>query len=245
VFAKPSDVEHGVRYALGSLLLSGPPYLLVAGKSWRRLPRAQRAIVAASAVHWLTLAGAGGDWMPFWRLAMPALPGVLLVGAALLGATSSRLWAARLLPAFLACGLLHWAQGAGARSVRAERANLIAELPPLLADAERVATVDVGWVGAAGGFEVIDLAGVTDPEVAYLAGGHTSKRLPTDFLERRRVQALVLLTEGADEAFEREVERRVSTLRGADQFATVGSIPLGDRRAYRVLRRRPDAEEPR
>jgi hypothetical protein len=242
VFAKPSDVAQGVRYALGSLLLSGPPYLLVAGSSWRALPRAERALAAALAVHWLALAGAGGDWMPFWRLATPALPGVLLLGAALLGATSSRLWAARLLPAFLACGLLQAAQGKATREVRGQRARLLSELPPLLADAERVASVDVGWVGAAGDYEVIDLAGVTDPEVAYLAGGHTSKRLPNDFLERRRVEALVLLTEGADDAVERQVERRVLTLRGADRFATVGRIPLGERRAYRVLRRRADED---
>jgi hypothetical protein len=240
VFAKPSDFEHGLRYGLGSLLLSGPPYLLVAGSSWSALSRSERATAAALAVHLFVLVGVGGDWMPFWRLAMPVLPGVLLVGSALLGATSSRWWAARFVPALAAAALLHVAQGAAAREVRAQRARLIEALPALLGGAERVASLDVGWVGAAGSYEVIDLAGVTDPEVAYLHGGHTSKRLPPDFLERRGVDALVLLTDESSGAYARQVERHVLTLRGADRFEKVGRIALGERQAYVVLRRRAE-----
>jgi hypothetical protein len=237
VFAKPSDVEHGVRYALGSVLLAGPAYLLLAGGSWGALTRSHRATALALGVHALALVGVGGDWMPFWRLAVPVFPGVLLVGAALLGATRSRLWAARFVPALGCAGLLHAAQGQATRQVRTERARLIAELPPLLDGVRRVASLDVGWVGAAGGYEVVDLAGVTDPEVAYLAGGHTSKRLPADFLERRQVEALVLLRDAVDGAYARQVEQRVLGLRGGDRFAEVGRIPLGERQAYVVLRR--------
>jgi hypothetical protein len=237
VFAKPSDFEHGARYVFGSALLAGPPYLLLAGASWRALPRTHRATALALAVHALVLAGVGGDWMPFWRLALPVFPGVLLVGSALLGATRSRLWAARFVPALACAGLLHAAHGAATRGVRTERARLIAALPPLLDGARRVASLDVGWVGAAGRYEVIDLAGVTDPEVAYLPGGHTSKRLPPDFLERRQVEALVLLTDGVDGSPARQVERRVMTLRGADRFERVGRIPLDARQAYAIWRR--------
>jgi hypothetical protein len=241
VFAKPSDAEHGLRYALGAALLSGPPYLLVAVRSWRALPRAERAIAASLAVHLVVLAGVGGDWMPFWRLAMPVFPGVLLVGSSLLAATSARLAALRLAPVFACAALLHGAQGPATRAVRDERSVLIASLPALLSGARRVATLDVGWVGAAGEHSVIDLAGVTDPEVARLPGGHTSKRLPSDFLERRRVDALVLLADASaprDAPLRpvRQVEARVLTLRGAERFRAVGRIPRGARQEYVVLR---------
>jgi hypothetical protein len=242
VFAKPSDFEHGLRYALGAVLLSGPPYLLVAAASWGALARTHRATAAALAVQALALVGVGGDWMPFWRLAVPTLPGVLLVGSALLGATRSRFWAARFVPAFAAAVLLHAAQGSATRAVRGQRARLIAQLPALIDGARRVASLDVGWVGAAGSHEVVDLAGVTDPEVAYLPGGHTSKRLPPDFLERRGVDALVLLTDPATGAYARQVEQRVMNLRGANRFELVGHIPLDDRQSYVVLRRRAESE---
>ena len=81
MFAKPSDFEHGLRYALGSALLSGPPYLLIAGGAWRALARTHRATAVALAVHVLALLGVGGDWMPVWRLAMPVFPGILLVAS--------------------------------------------------------------------------------------------------------------------------------------------------------------------
>lgn len=241
VFAKPSDAEHGLRYAFGAALLSGPPYLLLAGRSWRTLSRSQRAIAAAALVHFVTLAGVGGDWMPFWRLAMPVFPGVLLVGARLLAGTGPKLAALRLLPAFACAALLHAAQGNATRAVRSERAALIAALAPLLGNARRVATLDVGWVGAAGDHAVLDLAGVTDPEVARLPGGHTSKRLPARFLERHRVDALVLLADAsaspeAGPRYARQVESRAMTLRGAERFRAVGRIPLNERQAYVVLR---------
>jgi hypothetical protein len=244
VFAKPSDFEHGLRYALGSLLLSGPPYLLLAGRAWKRLQRVDWALAAALGVHWFVLLGIGGDWMPFWRLAMPVFPGVFVLGAAV-AERSSRLANALRLSVVLACGaLLQVAKGQETRAVRAERARLMARAAPLLQGAERVASVDVGWVGAAGGYQVVDLAGVTDPEVAYLPGGHTSKRLPPDFLERRDVDALVLLLApdappalGPSPRFARPVETRLLGLRGAEQFAPVGRVPLNPHQDYLVLRR--------
>jgi hypothetical protein len=240
VFAKPSDLEHGLHYTLGAVLLSGPPYLLAAWRGWRGLPRELWAVVAALAVHAFVLLGVGGDWMPFWRLALPVLPGSFLVGAALLGSAGAGA-ALRFIPVFACALLLHVAQGSATRAVRADRARLMKELTPLLGGAARVATLDVGWVGAVADSEIVDLAGVTDPEVAYLPGGHTSKRLPPDFLERRRVDVLVLLADepssDASPRFARQVEQRVSSLRGADRFTPVGRITLNPRQSYRVLRR--------
>lgn len=245
VYAKPSDLEHGLRYAFGAVLLSGPPLLLVARRSWRALPRHEQALAAALAAHAFVLVGVGGDWMPFWRLSLPALPGVWLLGATLLGATGAAASLARGLAVLACAGLLQVARGPAAREVRAERARLVAGLPPLLAGARRVATLDVGWVGAAGEHEVVDLAGVTDPEVAYLPGGHTSKRLPVDFLERREVEALVVLAEETGDGPPRparQVEQRLMTLRGAARFELAGSLALDARQRYLVLRRRDPAE---
>lgn len=244
--AKPSDVEHGLRYAFGAVLLSGPTYLLLAGRVWR-LPRELVAVAAACAVHAVVLVGVGGDWMPLWRLWMPVVPALFLTGAGVLGRAPRRGVVLALVPVAACAALLHATQGRATRAVRAERQRLIEALPELLGDARRVASVDVGWVGAAGAHDVVDLAGVTDPEVAYLPGGHTSKRLPHDFLERRRVDALVLLAEGPADAaapgtptYARQVERRVMTLRGAGELVPVGRIPLSPRQAYVVLRRAPE-----
>jgi hypothetical protein len=248
VFAKPSDLEHGLRYALGGALLAGPPYLLLSARSWRELGRPEWALAVALGLHGLVLAGVGGDWMPFWRLAMPAFPGVLLLGAALLGRSRSRWAAARFVPALACAALLHGAQGRATRAVRADRSRLSAGLPALLGGVRRVASLDVGWVGAAGDYDVIDLAGVTDPEVAYLSGGHTSKRLPRDFLERRDVEALVLLetTRGAEAhgaaRYARQVERHVMSLRGAASYKPVGHLPVDETQAYVVLRRTLERE---
>jgi hypothetical protein len=245
VFAKPSDLEHGLRYALGAALLSGPPYLLATWRGWRGLPRELWAVVAALAVHAFVLVGVGGDWMPFWRLALPVLPGVFVVGAALLGGASAggrARWAAlRFIPAFACALLLHLAQGSATRAVRIDRARMMAELEPTIAGTRRVATLDVGWVGASDAHEIVDLAGVTDPEVAYLSGGHTSKRLPPDFLERRGVDALVLLADEPSSEhgprYARQVEQRASALRGAEHFVPAGRIVLNPTQSYRVLRR--------
>lgn len=250
VFAKPSDFEHGVRYALGALFLLGPPWLLVATSPWTRLTRQQWAIGAAVVVHWLVLVGVGGDWMPFWRLAMPVLPGVLLLGAALAKHARVAPHVLRVCLAVTCTVSLHVVKGRATRAVRDERAAMMRSVAPLLGGARRVASLDVGWVAAAGAYTLIDLAGVTDPEVAFLPGGHTSKRLPMDFLERRDVDALVLLLApdqppdpGAHEPsalpsrFARQVEQRSMTLRGAERFSEVGRVRLNRRQDYVVLRR--------
>jgi hypothetical protein len=247
VFAKPSDAEHGLRYALGSVLLSGPPFLLLAPRAWRGLPRERLALAAALGVHGVVLAGVGGDWMPLWRLAMPVLPGVVLLGAELLGRSSAPACLGRAVAVFACAALLHAGQGSAVRAVRETRERMSRELEPLLAGARRVASLDVGWVGAAADVEVLDLAGVTDPTVAILPGGHTSKRLPDDFLTRRSPDALVLLESVADapspqqRAYAREVERRLARLRGAERFVRVGRIELDARQSYAVLRSSPEA----
>jgi len=237
VFAKPSDLGHGLRYAFGSLVLAGPALSLLALGAWRRVPARLWAIAIAFGVHVLMLIGIGGDWMPLWRLAVPTFPGLLLVGAALAEQSSAR---SNLLRALLLLGSaaqLHYVFGSDTRAVRANQARLIAAAHELLLGAERVGTVDVGWVAAASGRQIVDFAGVSDAEVAYLPGGHTSKRLPSDFLERRQVDALVLRRQAEPQRWAYAVDARVLGLRGAQRFASVGTLPVAGGGEYVVLRR--------
>jgi hypothetical protein len=246
VLAKPSDLSSGLRYALGGLLLSGPPWLLVAGPTLGRLSGRARVQALAALVHVLALALAGGDWMSLYRLFVPVLPSVILVGAELAQQSSRFANGLRLAFALGTSALLAVSLGSSARGVQAQRRELIEGAAPLLAGARRVAALDVGWVGAATPASVVDMAGVTDPSVARLSGGHTSKRLPDSFLEAREIDALVLLAEAptfaplSEQHFPRLVERRVPALASAEHFRVVGILPLrGTRQHYLVARRDP------
>jgi hypothetical protein len=183
------------------------------------------------------LIGIGGDWMPLWRLAVPTFPGLLLVGAALAEQSSGWSNLLRGLLLLASAAQLHYVFGRDTRAVRASQASLIAAAHELLQGAERVGTVDVGWVAAASGRQIVDFAGVTDPEVAYLPGGHTSKRLPPDFLERRQLDALVLRRQLEPARWAYAVDARVLQLRGAQRFESVGTVPLAGGGEYVVLRR--------
>ena len=61
-----------------------------------------------------------------------------------------------------------------------------------------VAAVDIGWIGAATPATLVDLAGVTDPSIAPLPGGHTTKRVPSSLLIQRQVDTLVLLLDSGE-----------------------------------------------
>ncbi|MEI9940126.1 MAG: hypothetical protein WDO69_23140 [Pseudomonadota bacterium] len=245
-YAKPSDFAHGLRYALGAFAFTGLPWLLLATpREFTRLAREVRAPFAALGVallaHGAALVLCGGDWMALYRLAVPALPAAALAAAYL--AEHARL--AFALPRFVLAlsGALLLAIGLGpsARQVGADRARLIAQARPVLTPDARIATLDVGWVGAASNADVIDLAGVTDPQVALFPGGHTSKRIPRAWLFARHPTAVVLLlARGAEleipfenSIFARAVEQHVATLI-APEFRVRTRLALGDQ-TYVVL----------
>ncbi len=224
-YAKPSDFAHGLRYALGATAFTGLPWLLLATPAqWARCPRQVRPLLAALLAHFFALVLCGGDWMALYRLAVPVLPCAALAAAYL--AEHARPLPAALRFTLALCSALLLAVGLGpdARRVGADRARLIAAARPVLADDERIAALDVGWVGAASDAEVIDLAGVTDPEVAFFQGGHTSKRIPSAWLFARRPTAIVLLLARGgrlvvpyqQSAFARGVEQRVAQLVAAE-----------------------------
>ncbi|HEY3252427.1 MAG TPA: hypothetical protein VGJ91_00710 [Polyangiaceae bacterium] len=245
-YAKPSDFAHGLRYALGAFAFTGLPWLLLAApREFLRLPRAGQTLFVALIAHGAALVLCGGDWMALYRLAVPALPAAALAAAHL--AEHARLaWTlARLALALSGALLLAVGLGPAARRVGAERAQLIAHARPVLARDPRIATLDVGWVGAASNADVIDLAGVTDPQVALFPGGHTSKRIPGPWLFARQPSAIVLLlargtaleTPFENSVFARAVEQRVATLVASD-FRVRTRLALGDQ-TYLVLEPAP------
>jgi len=179
--------------------------------------------------------------MALFRLAVPALPATALV-AAYLAEQATLAWAIlRLAFALSGALLLLIGLGPSARSVGSERLGLIAQARPVLSRDARIATLDVGWVGAASDADLIDLAGVTDAEVAVFPGGHTSKRIPRPWLFARNPSSVVLLlaqgttlqTPFETSSFARAVEQRVARLL-AEEFRVRTRLRLGNQ-TYVVL----------
>jgi hypothetical protein len=241
-YAKPSDFEHGLRYALGAFAFTGFPSLMLGTpREMLGLPRSIGLLFLAIGGHFAALVLCGGDWMALYRLAVPVLPCAALAAAHLaerapLGRTALRFSLALLGSLLLAVGL-----GPRARRVGPDRAQLVADARSIFARDARIAALDVGWVGAARDAQIIDLAGVTDPEVAFFPGGHTSKRIPRAWLAAQRPSAIVLLLTDAvvREPFEeswysRAVEERVARLVAAD-FKVRTTLRLADGQTYVVL----------
>ena len=246
VWAKPSDLAHGLFYAAGAAVGTGLPLLLLAPGALMRADSRTRVLALAAGAHFLALVLVGGDWMALYRLAVPVLPTALLAAAKLAESAEPRWLALRSLAA--AVGPL-WVAAHVAwpgRLVLAHRLALIESSRGALSGARSVACLDVGWVGAATEAPLVDLAGITDPLVARLAGGHTSKRVSNGLLENRAVDlAVLLLAPGAavserwqDSAFARAVEGRIATLPLLDGFRVRAVLPLGGTaQSYLVIAR--------
>jgi hypothetical protein len=252
VLAKPAAWDDGVRYLFGALLLSGPPWLLL-GRINRLEPRF-RVLIVAGAVHFLAVGMAGGDWMPFFRLVTPVLPGLLLAAAALAEQSTRLANGLRLTTAGLVCIAALVTHAAPARGVMEQRLQLVQALGDFVQRDEPIITLDVGWVGAATPATVRDLSGVTDPELAGLSGGHTSKRLAEDFLERclaRSGSAVLVLLVAPDAElrapwyeipFDRVVEQRLARQARKLELAAESFEWLalqGTRKHYIAVRLRP------
>lgn len=242
MLAKPSDLAHGFRYALGGFVLTGAPLLLVAPVALRRADGWTRVLVLAVAGHVGAVLLAGGDWMALYRLFVPVLPAAILAGARLAEHAGAVAHFSRTAAAVLASAVLAVYVGWPARHILQHRLTLIDSAVQPLAGARSVAALDVGWVGAATQASVLDLAGVTDPVVARLPGGHTSKRIPEGLLESRQVDAVVLLrAPGAEgDGYARAVEAHVARLPLLETMRPIAELQLGgtDQR-YVVLARRP------
>jgi len=242
LLAKQPDLASGLRYTLGSLLFCGPLLLV-----WPLLvtpERRARAWRLPFLAHAVCVLLAGGDWMPFYRLWVPVLPWLIAVGLRDLPGTRRALGVAIL--AALPSAALLGAHGASARAVVARREWMVEELRPWLAGARAIAAVDVGWVGRATSAAVVDLGGVTDPRVAALPGGHTSRRIEPGFFAARSVDAWLVRASSRDYvpgapvesiqaayAVDARLVRRAADL----NFRGVATIPLpGTAEQYVVLR---------
>jgi len=248
VYAKPSTVDLGAKYALACFLLAGPLAIVAPLTVRRRLRGWPLGLVAATLVHFASIAVAGGDWMPFSRLAVPALPTAVLAAAHIALHAAPVATAVRLAIAIAGEVFQLVRVGPAAARVGADRRALVEEVRPALAGAKVVAALDVGWVGAATDATIVDLAGLTDPEIAPLPGGHTTKAVPEGLLDARRVDAMVLMMrEGEPVAlpwnesfFARGVELRVAAFPGVGEaFALAGQSHVPHLR-YVVLRRAPE-----
>jgi len=192
VLAKPGSLDQGFPYVGAACIVTLLPLAACAPVSLFR-DRSALAIALAAVAHGLTVALVGGDWMPFARLMVPVVPSLAM--AIVLSARRATCWStvARFVVA-MSIGSFMLARGGAelGRHVGGDRAALIASAKPWLAEVASVAALDVGWVGAATGARVLDLAGLTDPDIAALPGGHTSKRVDSMFLLRAGVEALLV-----------------------------------------------------
>jgi hypothetical protein len=237
VMAKPSDMEHGLAYAGAACAVTLTPWLALAPAAVRR-SRVGLAVVAAALAHVAAVIAVGGDWMPYARLMVPVAPSLAYAGV--LASEHARPWATAVRSvAALATGVVLIARGGTAgRRVGPDRAALVERARPLLAGVGRVAALDIGWAGAATEADIVDLAGLTDPQIAALPGGHTSKRVDAIFLLARQPEALLLYASGppsgphlegwAEGAYPRLVEARLARDPVvARHFAATAWLPLG------------------
>lgn len=258
--AKAGSLQDGWSYALRAIpVLTGVTGIALAISGAASGQFRDRARAWALVAHCAALVLAGGDWMPGFRLWVPLFPQY----AALAAVGSERLWrkgrGARVLcvgALAIACGvpvldlglrIPEWsAAGHSRNTVGVEIARDLRE------QTQRVALVDIGFLGYASGVTTIDLAGLTDRAVAGFPGGHLKKRIPSAWLEAQRPDALLLHsalppTAAADGRLERlagyPVEQRVARFGWVTKQFRVARIYAYAPGYYYVLLRRPSNKQ--
>ncbi len=238
LLAKPSDLSHGAIYAGAAALVVLTPLMAFAPVAlWKNRETAvARVIVVAFLAHVVAVVAAGGDWMPYARLMVPVAPSLAIAFVAVVLAPSVRpVWCAARVAAASMLGVLLAVRAAPAgRGVHADRMDLVVRARPALEGAQVVAALDIGWVGAATDARIVDLAGLTDPAIAILSGGHTSKHVDVSMLLDRSVDTVVVYSQM------RVVEQRlVRTELFESRFEVASTLAVGTRGAsYTVYRRR-------
>jgi len=190
--AKGAGPAEGLPYVLlAAVATTGVLGSILVVRGAMREPR----IGAAVATHVVVVALVGGDWMPGWRLLAPVLP--LVVWLAVQGGAS---WWPERRALVVVCGAamaivpaldlgLQIAPVREAGATRESRGRALAEE---LARVESVALVDVGYLGWKSRVEILDLGGLTDPEVARAPGGHLEKEVPIGYLDARAPEVVLL-----------------------------------------------------
>ena len=248
VLAKPSDLAHGFAYAVAASVVALGPIAAAAPFAYRRAPSPASAIALAGVAHLCAVVAVGGDWMPYARLVAPIVPSLLY--AFVLAAPHARTWANAVRGGLALCAgvVLIAMGGTSGRTVSADRVRLVERARPELAAAHRVAAVDIGWVGAATEASIVDLAGVTDPTIAVLPGGHTSKHVDASMLLERDPDVILLYAATTIDLrawhggrYPRALEAYLArSERLAERYDATAWLPLGSVGAgYVLLRRLP------
>jgi hypothetical protein len=234
LMAKPSDVSHGLVYAGAALLACGLPLLLVT-TTLRRVPAPAKVVAIAFGVHALAVIAAGGDSMAYARLFVPLVPSLLFVHLHSANIASGPVFWLRSACAF---GLATWifaGPGWSGRHVMHDREDLVTRASPMIAGAKHIAAVDIGWISACTEADIVDLAGLTDPEFASLPGGHTSKRVDASMLLDRKVDLVILYS---DHQISWQLTRDPLF---SSRYELETTLPLG-KSSYGVFRPRPRAD---
>jgi hypothetical protein len=254
--AKPPSLGHGFDYFLATCarldVLLTLALLAVACARLRSSSRAQTRsadtptrrswLLAALSAHALAVCLAGGDWMPGFRLFAPVVP----VFAWVVAEAFARLWLAhrgakRAAAALAVCvvlalrGVLVLQEVALARAAGFERIAAIPALKHALRGVRgTIAALDIGILGYVYEGPILDLAGLTEPRIAYAPGGHLAKHVDSAWL-RSRTPALILLH--SDERPRLDADGHVRWFRGYPVERRVLAMPwvMQDYRASQLL----------
>ncbi len=256
VHAKPGSLGNGFEYtAIAVLVATGGVGAWLAWLGSARGRSDDRAAGLAIAAHLVAVPLAGGDWMPGFRLFAPILPAyVVLAGSGLAALTRRRRGPLVCAVALaLACALPavnSVVQLPEVRSAGLARHRLGGPLADWLGEhAHTVALLDVGFLAYRSGVAVVDLGGITDPVVAHCPGGHTTKRIPIEYLRVRNPDAIVFHAQRPPRVSQRgallaldgfPVERRLAASDWVrTHFRVVRTVGYSKRYYYVVMLRQP------
>jgi hypothetical protein len=250
VLAKPSDLRHGLAYVAAAAIFSLAPIVLFAPIALARARGPALALALAACAHLVVVAVAGGDWMPYARFLAPVVPSMLLAFVLIAPQGVPELHVGRVLAALVVAAWFGPRNVSALRRAGADRAAMITAAAPMLASERRIAAVDIGWVSAVSEAHIVDLAGVTDPEVAAFGGGHTSKRIDPSYLLAQSPDVAVFYADPLPQSladvnaapFVHVVAARlVAASAFAQHFAPSARLPLGATSGYVIFARRPMA----
>lgn len=189
--AKPAILGNAGQYILFWFVGGGGGLFLAAaafGSSHEK-----RDLFVCAAVHICAVAFAGGDWMPGFRLMLPAL---VVLGFHIRAPAFEQkvrcvgFWLLTLLCASV-FGVENYLLGSQGRNATEESMVARSFMLPLLRG-KRVACSDVGWVSAYATSDIIDLAGVTNEVIGALPGKHMEKEIDESWFADKSPDVLLL-----------------------------------------------------
>jgi hypothetical protein len=203
--AKPPVLGAGLAYVGWGLVDAGPLVLVSVALVVRRRERHARLAWALGAALALALVAVveGGDWMPAGRLLLPAICVASLaldaIGCALVDPSPRVRRAVAVLAGAGALFYLYWSS-VDTRLLANGSADTAHYEPFRDAIVEHMTAAGVGSIGSldigriahsAPAVRILDLGGLTDPEIARAPGDYRSKRIDPAILERKAPDAFL------------------------------------------------------